>query len=250
MSNDQELAPTGPSSARSFSAPSKHQDVDVERHFRSAIVQGIILAGERLPPERQIAQDFGVGRTAVRAALARLERDQLVERRLGSGTYITDQGRSELYESSIETPAVSPLDVIETRRAIEPGYIGLVIARATASDLAKMSARLKAVEQAADPIAFKIAAYRFHFEIAKATRNPLIIAIQAMILSARAKAGWPRFVVFNETDEARTDQLEYMRSLFVAIEARDAVRASEILSGKLSEMVQTILTDISPPASR
>ena len=59
--------------------------------FTSAarLIGGGLLYGERLPPERAFADQFGVSRGTVRDALRRLEEGGFVEKRPGSGTYVT-----------------------------------------------------------------------------------------------------------------------------------------------------------------
>jgi GntR family transcriptional regulator, transcriptional repressor for pyruvate dehydrogenase complex len=60
------------------------------RAIRDAIVRGELAAGERLPPERRLAETFGVNRVTVRSALARLEAARLLRVRQGSGYLVCD----------------------------------------------------------------------------------------------------------------------------------------------------------------
>ena len=62
---------------------------DIAIHVRRRIIGGELLHGERLPPERAFADQFGVSRGTVRDALRRLEEGGFVEKRPGSGTYVT-----------------------------------------------------------------------------------------------------------------------------------------------------------------
>src|SRR4051794_16843187 len=62
----------------------------VYRALLQAIRGGSMLPGAKLPNERDLAQQLGTGRTAVRTALAMMERQGLVRRQVGSGTYLTD----------------------------------------------------------------------------------------------------------------------------------------------------------------
>ncbi len=64
-----------------------------ERQLRSAILEGDIAPGERLPPERELAERFGVNRVTVRSALTRLARQNLVAVRQGSGYVVRDYRR-------------------------------------------------------------------------------------------------------------------------------------------------------------
>jgi DNA-binding FadR family transcriptional regulator len=75
--------------------PSRPSAVDVcAQALRQAILRGQVAAGERLPPERQLAASFGVNRVTVRGALARLEAEGLVSPRQGSGYTVHDYLRA------------------------------------------------------------------------------------------------------------------------------------------------------------
>jgi GntR family transcriptional regulator len=61
----------------------------VEEALREAIRQGSFVPGQQLPPENELASDYGVSRATVRSALANLQREGTVLRRQGAGTYVT-----------------------------------------------------------------------------------------------------------------------------------------------------------------
>nr|WP_235472331.1 GntR family transcriptional regulator [Frigoribacterium sp. Leaf44] len=69
-------------------------------HRASGLVGDPDAPGSRLPPERQLAERLGVGRSAVREALAALEILGIVTVRPGSGTYLRDQ-TSELLPTTL-----------------------------------------------------------------------------------------------------------------------------------------------------
>lgn len=60
----------------------------VYRQFRDRIASGALVAGARLPAARVLARDLGVARITVDAAMARLQAEGLVVRRVGSGTVV------------------------------------------------------------------------------------------------------------------------------------------------------------------
>ena len=64
----------------------------IETYLRQSIVAGALAPTTRLPAARQVAQDLGVSRITVENAYAALESDGLVERRIGSGTYVLPPG--------------------------------------------------------------------------------------------------------------------------------------------------------------
>lgn len=218
---------------------------EIRAHFTGAIATHEMVVGHRLPSEREIGTAFGASRSVVRAALDGLERAGLVERKPGSGTYVCEAAQPAVPEAAetetFQPPLIGPIDVLEARRIVEPHYVDLVVTRATEDDFERMLNRLRALEAAVDQVQFKKAAYLFHIEIARATRNPLIIFIQEMIMAARARAGWSTLLMLHDSDTAREKHLEEFRAIYDALRARDRNRAAKAMEEMLSEMVRTIL---------
>lgn len=219
---------------------SRLQSGEMHAYFRSAIVTGALARGDRLPAERQLAQDFGANRRTVREVLDRLARDGMIERRQGSGSYVAWAAEKPEPGRLFPTPAVSPLDAIEVRLVLEPNYCDLVVARATEEDFARMRARLRDMETARDQVAFKEAGYAFHLDVVRATRNPLLVAMYEMLVAARAKAGWGTLIPLNDRKEQRDEQVAANRSIYEALLARDAERARALSAYHLAEMLRAV----------
>src|SRR6516164_7534622 len=62
----------------------------IERSLRSAIAEGRHAPGSKLPPDRQIASDYGASRVTARRALAALEQDGLLRIEQGNGTFVSE----------------------------------------------------------------------------------------------------------------------------------------------------------------
>ncbi len=210
---------------------------EIDRHFRTMIRTGMLAHGDRLPAERALAGQFGANRKTIREALDRLERDEFIERRLGSGSYVVWREAKPGPGRQFDTPSVSPLDCIEARRVIEPHYCDLAAARATADDLLRMQARLREMETARDQARFKEAGYAFHLEVVRATRNPLLVSMYEMLIAARAKAGWGTLVPLNDRPEQRDAQTAANRAIYEALRDRDAERARALSFHHLSDMI-------------
>jgi GntR family transcriptional repressor for pyruvate dehydrogenase complex len=215
---------------------------EIAEYFRSAIRTGTLAPGQKLPPERDLARDLQANRKTVRDSLIQLQEEGFVVRRQGSGTYVASTTPEQTPGRLFPTPTVSPLDVIEVRRVIEPHYLDLVVGRATEDDFARMRARLEDMESATDQVTFKAAGYAFHLEVVRATRNPLLIAIYEMLIAARAKAGWSTLMPLNERKEQRDGQIAANRSIYEAVNCRNANRACELAMLHLTEMLQAVAT--------
>src|SRR5437764_7340782 len=111
--------------------------------IRQAIVTGKLDQGERLPPERELAEQFGVSRVTVRDALRALEAMGLIEVRVGArgGAFVTVPSGSivgQTMSDMMMMSAVTPGDIVEARLVVELGTVTLACARATEEDLVQL----------------------------------------------------------------------------------------------------------------
>ncbi len=215
-------------------------DVEIYRKLRDAIEARRFEPGDKLPPERDLAVRFGSSRNLVRRAVQRLERERRVIRHVGRGTFVAHaDGAGD--RSPAQLPSkVSPLDVLEARMAIEPGFADLVVARASEEDFARLESRLQEMAAAPTQQEFREAGYAFHLELARTTRNPLLVRIFELIIEARAAAGWGRLRSLNDTQDARAAQTAANREILTALRERDAELARRMLRGHFGRMVASI----------
>ena len=103
----------------------------VYRSLLRAIREGLLVPGAKLSNERDLAQQLNTSRTAVRAAFAMMERQGLVRRRVGSGTFLTEDAR-DIFVRMDQTDAArheaipSFPEIIEGRLLFEPAMINRV----------------------------------------------------------------------------------------------------------------------------
>jgi GntR family transcriptional repressor for pyruvate dehydrogenase complex len=206
--------------------------------LRSAIDMGTVAPGQRLASERALAIDLDAPRAAVRRAMQRLADEGVVERGIGrAGSRVSDGRRDGRSAAGHEA---SPQDVLEARWAFEPGLVPLVVARATEGDFAAMERQLERMQRAATQQEFREAGYGFHLEIAKATRNPLLVQLFELIIAARARAGWGRLAALNAKPEQRAVQTARNRRVVEALRHRDAPAATALLRDHLGIMLDEI----------
>ncbi|MEV6378947.1 FadR/GntR family transcriptional regulator [Streptomyces sp. NPDC051773] len=106
--------------------------------LRQYVAEGGLRAGDRLPPERDLAQRLGVSRASVKQAIVVLEVQGLVEARHGGGTYLVrDSLDVEPVERMVERRRRLP-DVLEAREALETKLAELAAERRTEDDLTAM----------------------------------------------------------------------------------------------------------------
>ncbi len=208
----------------------------IYRQIFEDIKRGTYAPGDRLPTERRLMVQFAAARNTVRKAIARLVEDGLIQRQMGSGTYVATTSPAP----NADDEAVSPLDVLEARMAVEPGFADLLVARATEADFARIQEQLDRLENARDQRTFREAGYAFHLEIARATRNPLIVRIFELIIDARARAGWDKLRHLNDSREAQLAQVASNRRVLAALRERDTASARRLMRSHLWSMIADV----------
>lgn len=126
--------------------------------LRRAILRGDYAPGDKLPPERDLAERFDVNRVTVRSALARLESTRLVTIRHGSGCVVRDYRKSgglELVGALVEAsqdaeldPADLAQDLLELRRAIARAVLERLTKHVDERAVARIAAAVDALEEA------------------------------------------------------------------------------------------------------
>lgn len=137
--------------------------------FKELITSGEIRPGERLPPERELAQRFGASRSSLRPIMKVLESVGAISQRVGDGSYLSADGGNILdlpLSLLILLDGVSLIELFEARLMIEPELAARAAESASSEDLAVMRGTFPLMET--DPANADIA---FHEAVCKATRN-------------------------------------------------------------------------------
>jgi DNA-binding FadR family transcriptional regulator len=163
----------------------------IHADLMQAIREGRYMPGAQLPNERQLAEAYGASRQQVRDALLLLQADALIERKVGSGTWLSldAPGIIERLDAMVDVHAKHEhgfLETIEARLVIEPGVAALAARNATPAQLAALEAALEAVGGQATWIEFKSRLYLFARAYYEASGNPFLLRTFDLILKARA----------------------------------------------------------------
>ncbi|HAM54154.1 MAG TPA: GntR family transcriptional regulator [Candidatus Rokubacteria bacterium] len=120
---------------------------EIVRQVKQLIAEGKLKSGDRLPPERDLAEKFVVSRTSVREALRALESRGLIEIRAGDGAFVRDISVETLIEplALVILPHREAVgELFEARRLLEPAIATLAARRATPEEIAEMERILEA----------------------------------------------------------------------------------------------------------
>lgn len=147
------------------------------------IREGALRPGDRLPPERQLAEAFGVSRAAVREALSALSVTGLLEVRPGEGTFIRSATPEGLVAPlalllTIERDEAVGRELLEIRMALEAESAFLAAQRWEPEDLSAIEGALRAMEDEHRSGQLGAAAdWQFHYAIAAASGNGLLLQV-------------------------------------------------------------------------
>ena len=159
---------------------------ELMRQLKGLLADGALGSGDRLPNERQMSKACGLSRSTVRGVLSDLEKEGLLSRHVGRGTYVTDG----LPASAGSSGAVTPGELMEFRATVEPTMVDLIVINATDAQLreiVEIARRGAAVAvwqdaEAADRL--------FHEKLYAATANSAFQQLGRLIASIRGDGAW------------------------------------------------------------
>jgi GntR family transcriptional repressor for pyruvate dehydrogenase complex len=214
----------------------------VTRQIEQLIVEGRLRPGDRLPPERALAEQFGVSRTVVREAVRALTAKSLLEVRPGSGTVVRSPTTQSVAQSMklLLQAGQSELDydkVHEIRRLLEVEIAGLAAQRSTPEDLKHMAAILERAAHIQDNReAFAQSDVEFHAALAAATHNELFSLVLDALVDVMLQVREMAFGVAGMPSRA----LAHHQAILAQIEAGDAEGARQAMCEHLVESEDTM----------
>jgi GntR family transcriptional repressor for pyruvate dehydrogenase complex len=157
----------------------------VAQMMLDTILSRRLAAGDRLPSERELGDQFGVSRTVIREAVRALVAKGVIEVRSGSGLRVAAVDASTVHESMSLFLRGGTLDyekVHEVRKMLEVHIAGLAAERASEDDLRRLTEACESMEQAvADVDEAALRDLEFHRVIARATHNELYLVLMDSI---------------------------------------------------------------------
>ncbi len=208
----------------------------IVQQVEESIHKGALKPGDQLPPERELAEQFGVSRTAVREAVKTLREKGMVEAYPGRGTFITD-GSSYTIRQSLDRMMRGGHEnfafLAEVREILEPEIATLATERADAEDLAAMREQVRVMDASKDdPEAYIEADLDFHLALAEAAGNPIILSLIDSIVGILREQ---RIGIFQVKGGAERGQYHH-KKILEAVEHRDSAGAREAMKAHLKQV--------------
>jgi len=181
-------------------------------------------AGSRLPTERELAAETGVGRAAVRRALEALEAEGLIWRRQGKGTFVVQPPRAPALAGDLAANS-NPMEVAEARITLEPQLARLSALRASPDDVARMRELAERIASSTDADARELWDGALHRLIARTAANGLLIAVFDLMEEVRRDDAWRMLRERARTQATGALYTRQHATIIDAIEHRDGPAA-------------------------
>ncbi|GEA15708.1 GntR family transcriptional regulator [Moorella sp. E308F] len=211
----------------------------VFEQIKEQILSGNWPPGSRLPSENELTKMFGVSRISVRSALQKLAILGLIQTRQGDGTFVADLS-TDIYLNSL-LPALALgkhdlLEILEFRKVYEIENARLAALRRNEKDLERLNAIITRMREYSDDIKrFSMEDLNFHLELARATKNSLILKV-SQITKDILCFHMEEIVSFRGTSAG----LYYHPRILEAVTIQDADLAAKIMTEHIELTIQDI----------
>lgn len=226
--------------------------MQIVSQIRNHIMQGKLKVGDKLPPERNLAQEFGTSRASIREALSALEMLGLVESKSGHGNFIRADGAETSIDGELLKELLKahrPYEIFEARLEIEPNLAGLAAQRSTAEEKKKLSKqveRLNALGKDLQSDPSKLEEYmeedrKFHLLIGRCAHNSVLFMVFSGVNLMMKEAHWKTLKAKAVGIEGNLQRYgKEHRAIFTAI--RDG--KPDMARTKMRQHIQHLKTDL------
>lgn len=209
---------------------------EIIEQVRDLFTSGRMKAGDRLPSERELAQQLNVGRSTVREAIRVMESMGLVTVRAGEGTFLVAAAGgagADSVAAAFLPSWDSQHNYFEVRRVIEPDLAALAARRATPEQIEKMQGLLKEQEEEIRRGGTGMRSdTAFHYLLAEAAGNEVLVRIMDSLMDRLQETRANSLRVAGRPVQS----LKQHQALLKAIEARDAKAAERRMLAHLRDM--------------
>jgi GntR family transcriptional regulator, transcriptional repressor for pyruvate dehydrogenase complex len=219
------------------------QSDTIVSHIRNLVTQGVLQPGDRIPAERELALELGLGRGTIREAFHQLEALGLVERAARSRVIRvrTSANRASTVSRTIEDERRFLLQIMDVRIGLE-GWVASEVARsAQPADLTRLRAILRKIEKAKSAKEVVAVDLQFHRALVEATHNPVVMQILDTLTSMiKSVTAFKKLTL----DPLRKVDTSLHRKVIKAVEAGDAAGAQAAMVAHL-EMAKAMIGGVS-----
>ncbi|MDI6905918.1 MAG: FadR/GntR family transcriptional regulator [Thermoanaerobacterales bacterium] len=218
---------------------------EIIEQIKHMIAMGTLNPGDRLISEREMANRLEVGRAAVREAFRALEAMGIIEVRQGEGAFVRKCDLGSLIETIglvLMTERDMIRELLELRKVLEVASAGLAALRHGQQDLDQMEQALVQMER--DIVSGDLgedADWRFHYAVAVATQNPLLVRLMNTIAGTMRQMLYAARRQFYLTPGTPQRLLREHRALFEEIRQGNMEQARQAMYDHLDKVEKAII---------
>ena len=196
--------------------------VKVAAQLSKLVNDGVILPGNRLPSERELAEKLNVSRPTIREAMIALELSGIVEIRTGSGIYVTEK---KPFITS-EDKGIGPFEILEIRAILESEACALAAKNITDAQIQQLKdAIIEMEEEEKRPDNSEKSDWKFHNIIAEASQNSAISSVVNWLWQLRNQSDLSSAFAARLRKEGVHPSIQDHKDIVDALEKRDPVEA-------------------------
>jgi DNA-binding FadR family transcriptional regulator len=210
---------------------------DIARNLRQRIDAGEWSDGRPVPPERDLASEFGVARNTVRRAMNMLREDGAISRHVGRGTFVNNLPNPAMAEIVAGMGGASPADMMELRLLLEPLASSNAAIHASSVQLTGIEEAHREASNAMEILQFEQWDSALHHRIFACSRNDLLRGIYDLLHVLRNQSPWFDMKKRSFSEERRQTYCRQHGAIVEAILRRDpeAARAATLAHLKTVE---------------
>ena len=222
-------------------------DLDIVGRVREFISDGKFNAGDRLPPERQLTGELGMPRGALRRAFDALEREGVIWRHVGKGTFVsreTQEPRNVDKDWTLDVGRqLTPIRIVRARLCIEPAIASEAAINASVASITRMRVALERAGAASNWEEYERQDDQFHRAIAEASDNLLLLGLFDQLNKVRRAVAFG--AVTRETSRPSSDHSSFSEheKIAAAIEQRDRMGAQNAMRSHLHSVSRRLFED-------
>jgi len=202
--------------------------MEIVEQIRNLVQEGRLKKGDKLPPERVLAEQLDVSRPPLREAMAALEILGMIESRAGKGNFIVNTFDSPYYVQQFKEleEEESPLELLQARKVVEVEVAAFAAEKRSSDDIRELDSIIKRMEKAVNDVSeFMELNRRFHLGIAAATNNSILYQMMKYIVDELNKKLWIKLDEKTLVLPGKTKKYFHQhREILEAIKAKDKAK--------------------------
>lgn len=226
----------------------------VADQLRRLIERGEFLPGDRLPTERELAEQLGISRPTVREALIALEVEGWVRIRVGSGIYVTErerQAKAWPVSSAAAAPLEGPFELLSARAFVEGAVAERAATVAGAEQIAALDAAIARMEACGRVDDEMIALDRaFHVALAAILGNAVLVRFVGELFDQRINPYFQQLSAYFENADTWREAIAEHKAIRDAIAARDPRGARAAVERHLDRSQRRFSGTFDEPSTR